>query len=77
MVKFYGISTDKNTYYNFKKPLEIEVCELDNLKEILFPYLTKEDRKKIPKIHTELVGGVLRPGGYRVVSDAPPNLVGP
>jgi len=68
MVKFYGISTDKNAYYGFNSPLEIKVGDLENLKEILSPYIPKEDTKKIPKIHTELVGGILRPVGYRVVN---------
>jgi len=42
MVKFYGVSTDRNTYYGFDNPLEIPACELDNLKEILSPYIPKK-----------------------------------
>jgi len=68
MIKFYGISTTKDKYYDFKNPLEIKVSELENLKNILSPYISIEERNKIPKINTELVNGVLRPVGYRVVN---------
>jgi hypothetical protein len=68
MVKFYSLSTDRNTDYDFENPLEIKASELENLREILYPYLSKEDLKKVPKIHTELVNDILRPVGYRVVN---------
>lgn len=68
MVKFYGVSTDKNTYYGFENPLEIKARDLENLREILSPHLPKEDLNKIPKINVEKVRGIFRPVGYRVVN---------